>query len=325
MDELIELVARLKALRADYPHLAVQASNFAVQNATMQLRAAVNAIEETVAEHQAEARANAGLVTLPGFVDLTAPVAVTPAVADLAVATHAATADVEYNGDLDDEYDDEDYDDEPVPAAPLTAEVTGVTSTDDVTAALAAVLPSVLEKFTGYVIEEVTSTGAVLAAPDDQGIAAGSLPNGTEVFSGHVPTLDATVSLRIAGEIDPENPPLDPAAVTNEIVEQMIDAGDEVPDVEEIRVVLQRQDEQELTYAQAQVILPTAVTALSALLGAHRVLEVVDGESVAEKVAVLAAAGEGRLDRRALTLRVAQFDGVLPFPGIGRVRAFATV
>lgn len=336
MDELIQLVTRLKALRQEHPALAVRASDSAIAAATVALRPAVAAAERAIAQHREEQASNAGLAALPGFVDLSVATAAPTAVftasaeesdddpADAVFFAPPAEA-VNLHADRDFDTDAADEEDEPVPAAVLEAQVDRAVGREQIATALDAVMRSVADTFLGYTVTEVTDTGATLTAPDDMGIAAGSLPNGTVVFSGTLPDSGATVTLRIAGPVDPDNPPLDPVAVTNDALAALAADGEPVPEVEELRVIMERQDEAELTFEQADTIVPTAIRALSTLLGAHELIRVEDGEHHAQKVALLRAAGDGQLDRRALALRVAQFDGILPFPGIGRVRAYATV
>jgi hypothetical protein len=329
MDEIRQVLQDLAVLRRDHPeHLA--RIDLAVDQATRLLMDVRGTVEEE-ARRAAPRPADVALTGLPGVIDLTA------LDGDTDDADSADPDNVDHEDDpdaledaveavfagIDDPFGDPDG--ELPPTVDLIATIEGAEDADAARAALETILPAAAEIGWPYrpVPDTVTATGATLTA--EVGIAEGDLPAGTVVFRGTVPDAGITVVLAVAGEVDPANPPLDPQAATQVVLDELDAAGGPLDPVAEVRIVMERLDGAELALTDAARVLDTAVVAFNAQMGEHHVREIIDGDSPAIKVGVLEPAGDGAVDRRALAVGVAAFTGVLPFPGIGRVRARAHV
>lgn len=333
MKNLIAVATRLEELRQTYPTVHDARITRAVVTATSTLESALSVAEEAVRKHTESLASVAGLSGLPGLVDLSAPAvtaSVTYPTAHVGGDTVVSVEDVEDN---DDDYDDDDYDDyEPGPSADLkvtVASTTGAVITDDiVTKALEH--ESLAGAVGYYTVQDgsIVNGEATLVAEPGAGVPDGTLPAATVIFTGMLDDPAVTVTIAVAGEEDPESPALNPTDRLAQVIAERaeFEFGLPVEDVYEIRMVLTSLDTDELTIEQAtNTVLPRAMAALEMQLGAHEVIEVIDGQTPAVKVGRLRPAGEGALDRRVLTTGIAQFRGTLPFPGIGRVSASASV
>lgn len=334
MEELNQALVDLEALINEHPQTKALAEPW-LRSARDHINSALAAVRREVERLRELHEPDAGLLGLPGIVDLTAP-APMPAAALAAADNVAALA-----GAVDDIYgqdggfgefrvfgDGDEEDLEPIPSAELTATITGATNPAD--AAYAVHLATVAietEAQMHYTVVDgaVTTTGATLTAKPDQGFPEGSIPAGTVVFRGTNPETGIEVTLAVAGEPDPDAPAWEPNDVLARLIEMAQDYGDPVPDVDEVRLVLEALDSAELTLDDAQRVLHRALEAFNAQMGEHVVRTIDDGPAPTVKVARLIPVTDGAVDRRTLAVGITRFAGTLPFPTIGRVRAHAEV
>lgn len=118
------------------------------------------------------------------------------------------------------------------------------------------------------------------------------------------------------------------AAQAQEVVDSLQEtmAFEETLEAENtIRITYTRLDEATLTTENVQTILDSRISEPLKHLGNLQLIEIIDGETDAEKVAVLGVVAEGVLNMTALAIGVAQYRGVAPIPGLGMVKAVGEV
>jgi len=253
-------------------------------------------------------------------------------------------------GDIDDEFDpDIDLPDLVAPVQPPAAVAAGLDdevttapidltastpATEDIAAVIRALnedlIPTLADIAGAYIVGLPVSDGVTLSIPltavGDSDTWLAQLPAATVVFDNLLGrTNPFPIVVRIAGEIDPENPPLDQQTCLEETLATLAadpDFDASIPDG--IFLSIQRLDNQALTPLSAQAPLDTALRSIEAKLGSCAIEEILPGETQSEVIARLNINPTGQLDMRALSLGLAGFTGTLDFPGLGQVKASIT-
>lgn len=229
-----------------------------------------------------------------------------------------------YWGDLD--MDDEDEDDawqpDPVDLVALVRTTTAAIARE----AVELVLPALQAEGGMFAASAPVivgdSSSVTLSCDGDQSTWLSELPPAQVVVEATVEVrgLTVPVAIRIAGDPDPDRPPVDHVAETNRVIARMADEGVIQARPERIMLELTRIDGRPFTEDQAREPLHKAVHNLATNLGPISVLDQMADVEPHVRLATLSLDGEGVLDPRALTQNLVRFTGTLPFEGIGMVR-----
>jgi hypothetical protein len=241
----------------------------------------------------------------------------------------SATADAGPVFDYGTVYDEEEleesevYDEEERHPIDLVATVEGVLTNAQLTDLFeTSIIPTLAEALGAYEVTDTavqSQTIAVvnLAARSDTEPYIYGLPSGT-IVSEHSTTVEGavvTVEIVIAGEIDPENPPVDPVeAVNAAIAESEAEEPTDAPTG--IVIEFSRPDGIALSDGDLTAPIAEARQSLSSLLGDVLVDSIEPTLDGARRVH-FALGGGGNLDVRATRLASVQFRGTKSFAGVG--------